>query len=141
MRAAKGCAKRPMRWRFLLGTILVVMAIAPVLGAQTPQIIAVRAGRLFDPKLDHLLTNQIVLVEGERITQEGPADSVQIPASAQVIDLSHATLLPGLIDGHTHIFVAGHDSLESVGPPSEEFVHTTREYRTLVALANAQADL
>ncbi len=96
-----------MRLRFLLRTSLVVMAMAPGLGAQTPQIIAVRAGRLFDPKLDHLLTNQIVLIEGERITQEGPADSVQIPAGAQVIDLSHATVLPGLIDGHTHIFVAG----------------------------------
>jgi imidazolonepropionase-like amidohydrolase len=89
-----------------------------------------------------LLTNQIVLIEGERITEEGAADSVQIPAGAQVIDLSHATVLPGLIDGHTHIFVAGQDSVESIGPPTtDDFVHTTREYRTLVALANIQADL
>jgi imidazolonepropionase-like amidohydrolase len=131
-----------MSWRIAVRTILVIMVIALVLGAQTPQVIAVRAGRLFDPKLDHLLTNQIVLIQGEWITEEGAADSIQIPAGAHVIDLTHATVLPGLIDAHTHIFIAGQDSIESIGPPTaDDFLHTTREYRTLVALANTQADL
>jgi imidazolonepropionase-like amidohydrolase len=129
-----------MRKRFLVNAVFAL--IAPVLAVQTPQIIAIRAGRLFDPKLDRLLTNRIILIDGERITEEGAADSVQIPVGAQVIDLSHATVLPGLIDGHTHIFLAGQDSVESIGPSTtDDLVHTTREYRTLVALANVQADL
>jgi len=71
--------------------------------AQAPVTTAVRAGRLFDPKSGDLLTNQVVLIQGEKITQVGPAASVAIPAGARVIDLSRATVLPGLIDGHVHL--------------------------------------
>ena len=71
--------------------------------AQTAQVIAVRAGRVFDPRSGTNVTNQVVLVTGERISDAGPADRVQIPAGARVIDLSQATVLPGLIDGHLHL--------------------------------------
>src|SRR5690349_10261023 len=71
--------------------------------AQAPVTTAVRAGRLFDPKSGDLLTNQVVLIQGEKITQVGPVASVAIPAGARVIDLSRATVLPGLIDGHVHL--------------------------------------
>ena len=64
---------------------------------------AVRAGRLFDPKSGQILANQVVLIQGDEITDVGPADRVQIPADANVIDLSRATVLPGLIDGHVHL--------------------------------------
>src|SRR5579862_4318266 len=67
----------------------------------TAQIIAVRAGRLFDPKSGTLLANQVVLIRGDRITDVGA--SLQIPAGARVIDLSRATVLPGLIDTHLHV--------------------------------------
>ena len=66
--------------------------------------IAIRAGRLFDSKTGQMLTNQVVLLDGERITDVGPEAQVKIPAGAQVIDLSQATVLPGLIDAHTHMF-------------------------------------
>jgi imidazolonepropionase-like amidohydrolase len=68
-----------------------------------PEGIAVRAGRLFDPKSGANLTNQVILVKDDRITDVGPADRVKIPAGAKVIDLSHATVLPGLIDRHVHL--------------------------------------
>src|SRR5579862_3997857 len=68
-----------------------------------PQGIAVRAGRLFDPKSGTNLTNQVILIKGDHITDVGPADRVQIPPGAKVIDLSHATVLPGLIDRHVHL--------------------------------------
>jgi len=71
--------------------------------AQAPETTAVRAGRLFDPKSGQLLSNEVVLIQGERITQVGPAASVTIPSGARVIDLSRATVLPGLIDGHVHL--------------------------------------
>ena len=70
---------------------------------QTPQIVAVRAGRLFDPKSGTNLTNQVVLIKGDRITDAGPAERVQVPSGARVIDLSQATVLPGLIDAHVHV--------------------------------------
>jgi imidazolonepropionase-like amidohydrolase len=73
---------------------------------RAPGIAAVRAGHLFDSKTGQMLTNQVVLLQGERITEVGPAAQVKIPAGAQVIDLSQATVLPGLIDAHTHMFNA-----------------------------------
>jgi len=71
--------------------------------APPPQGVAVRAGRLFDPKSGTNLMNQVIVIKGDRITEVGPADHVQIPQGAQVIDLSRATVLPGLIDRHVHL--------------------------------------
>jgi imidazolonepropionase-like amidohydrolase len=96
--------------------------------------IAVRAGRLFDPKSEKLATNQVVVIKADRILEVGPADRVKIPAGADVIDLSHATVLPGLIDAHTHIF--------SNGPDMEmQLLRDSYQYRTLIALSNANKDL
>src|SRR6476660_3518405 len=71
--------------------------------------IAVRAGRFFDPKADKLATNQVITIEGDKIVEVGPSDRVKIPAGAEVIDLSQDTVLPGLIDAHTHVFGNGPD--------------------------------
>src|ERR1700689_2084750 len=69
-----------------------------------PRAMAVRAGRLFDSKPGQMLTKQVVLLMGERITDVGREGQVKIPAGAPVIDLSRARVLPGLIDSHTHMF-------------------------------------
>ncbi len=71
---------------------------------QAPRIVAVRAGHMFDSKAGQMLTNQVIVLNGDRITDVGPAAQVKIPAGAQVIDLKQATVLPGLIDAHTHMF-------------------------------------
>jgi imidazolonepropionase-like amidohydrolase len=65
--------------------------------------VAIRAGRLFDPDSGTNLTNQVILIKGDRIADVGPAARVQIPPGAQVIDLSRATVLPGLLDRHVHL--------------------------------------
>src|SRR6202158_5384866 len=82
---------------------VVLLALAVGLSAQAQQVTAVRAGKMFDPKSGTNLTNQVVLITGDKITDVGPADRVKIPAGAKVIDLSQATVLPGLIDGHVHL--------------------------------------
>jgi len=126
---------------FSTAAFVLLGAIAPLARAQNSQPVAIRAGRLFDSKSGIVLENRIVLVEGEKISVVGPADQVKIPAEAQVIDLSKATVLPGLIDGHTHVFGFGLDGIKPGGPPFASPINDSREYRTLLALANAQKDL
>jgi len=122
----------------MINRFLVAALLACTLSySQTPapdHWIAVRAGRLFDPESDKLATNQVVVIKGDRIVEVGPADRVKIPVDAQVIDLSHATVLPGLIDAHTHVFGNGPD-LEA------QILRDSYQYRTLTALANANKDL
>src|SRR5258708_9711886 len=121
--------------------LLAIVAPVSSAQAQTGSVIAIRAGHLFDSKSGKMLDNQIVLVKDDKIAAVGSADSVQIPSDAQVLDLSKSTVLPGLIDGHTHVFGFGLDGIKPGGPPFASPINDTREYRTLLALANAQKDL
>ncbi|HTB92639.1 MAG TPA: amidohydrolase family protein [Candidatus Sulfotelmatobacter sp.] len=92
-------------------TVLLVsvslLAAATCLDAQEngskPQRVAIRAARLIDGKSEAVMSNAVVLVEGDRITAVG--SGIAIPSDATVIDLGDATLLPGLIDVHTHLLV------------------------------------
>jgi len=93
-----------------------------------PGTTAVKAGRLFDSKTGQVLTRQVVIISGDRITEVGPEGQIKIPAGAQVVDLTRATVLPGLIDAHTHMF-------NNRGPKG------TTEASMLIAVQNAQADL
>ena len=124
-----------MRLKHALGMalgILGVLGAATGLWSQTAQVFAIRAGRLFDSNSGQELTRQVVIVQGERIMEVGPEDRVAIPQGSRVIDLSQATILPGLIDGHTHVF----DSLSN-----GQRVTTTNEAWTLIAMKEAQTDL
>ncbi|HXJ03183.1 MAG TPA: amidohydrolase family protein [Micropepsaceae bacterium] len=90
--------------------------------------IAIRAGHLFDSKTGQTLADQTIILTGERITDVGPSAQVKIPAGAAMIDLSRETVLPGLIDAHTHMFNTPKPGM-------------TREMSTLIAIQNTQADL
>jgi imidazolonepropionase-like amidohydrolase len=92
-----------MRSNFVLRTVTGILGAATILWPQAVQTTAIRAGKLFDPKSGQMLANQVVLIQGERIASVGPAASVSIPAGTKVFDLSRATVLPGLIDGHVHL--------------------------------------
>jgi imidazolonepropionase-like amidohydrolase len=81
-----------------------------------PRAIAIRTGKILDVKTGTYLLQQMIWIEGERIKQIGPVNSLskQLPVGTQTIDLSDATVLPGLIDVHTHLTV----SPESVAGPA-----------------------
>jgi imidazolonepropionase-like amidohydrolase len=72
----------------------------------------IRAGTLIDGKSDSPRRNQVIIIRGNRIASVSDAASAKIPSDARVIDLSNATVLPGLIDSHTHIFLQGEDPRE-----------------------------
>jgi imidazolonepropionase-like amidohydrolase len=71
--------------------------------AAPPKVAYILAGRLFDSTSDNVQETMVIVVEGDRIKTVGSAASVKIPSGAHVIDLSHSTVLPGLIDCHTHL--------------------------------------
>jgi imidazolonepropionase-like amidohydrolase len=70
---------------------------------------AIRAGSLIDAKSDKPRNDQVIVVHGNRIESVTDSATAKIPSAATVIDLSKATVLPGLIDCHTHIFLQGED--------------------------------
>ena len=81
------------------------------IGNVEAQVTAIRAGRLVDPDAAAVLTNQVILVQNGRFTAIGP--NVQIPAGAQVIDLSQLTVVPGLVDAHNHLALTYKEEPES----------------------------
>ena len=90
---------------------------ATQLAAQSPSpTTLIKAGRLLDPRSGNVLSPAAVLIENGKIKEVGPPPQVQAHASGEVktIDLGSATLLPGLIDGHTHLF------LDIIVPPEAE---------------------
>ena len=92
------------------------------------QTIAVHAGRLVDVKNGRIVPRQVILIQGDRITEVGPEAQVKVPPDAEVIDLSQQTVVPGLVDAHTHMFNFPKPGM-------------AREVSTLIAVHNAQNDL
>jgi imidazolonepropionase-like amidohydrolase len=97
----------PMRTFLWVATL----ALATTLGADDT-VTVIRAGTLIDGRSDTVLHDQVIIVSGHRIESVGPAATSQTPENAKVIDLSQATVLPGLIDSHTHLFLQGEDPAE-----------------------------
>jgi imidazolonepropionase-like amidohydrolase len=123
-----------MRRFMLLAILFLLMGVAR--SADAP-VVYVRAGHLLDVRAGQMLADRVIAVRGERIERVGTTSEIQIPAGARVIDLSSATVLPGLIDAHTHIFLTG----ESHGRYEEQLLKESWQYRTIEATVNARKDL
>jgi imidazolonepropionase-like amidohydrolase len=109
---------------------VVAVALGQLVGAQ---VTVVRAGRLIDPDSGTVLTNQLIMIKGGKIQAVGK--ELALPADATVIDLSDKTVLPGLIDCHTHV-ADGH-------PDGEPFdvLRKTASQIALESIPNARAML
>ncbi len=88
------------------------LALAVSSLAQTPpspSVTVIRAGVLIDGKSNQPRRDQLIVIRGNRIESIGDAAGAKTTAGAVTIDLSHSTVLPGLIDSHTHIFLQGEE--------------------------------
>lgn len=90
--------RRLMLLPFLLATV--ALSQEP---KSSPTVIALKAAHVVDARAGRVLDLQTVLISADRIEKVGPSSEVAIPPGATVIDLGPATLLPGLIDCHTHL--------------------------------------
>jgi len=97
------------------------------------QVTAVRAGKLVDPDAGTVLSDQIILIRGSKIEKVGKG--IEIPQGATIVDLSKMTVLPGLIDCHTHLA----DGVRS-GDPLNQFKKTGAQI-ALESVPNARAML
>lgn len=104
-----------------------------------PQAILIKAGRLIDGRSAQAQTNVGILIEGERIRAVGPLAQVQAQSpNARVIDLSQMTVLPGLIDTHTHLLLNGDPTSTSY---DEQLLYQSTPYRAILAARNARLAL
>ncbi|PYX80917.1 MAG: amidohydrolase [Acidobacteria bacterium] len=101
---------RILRWAVVF-SLLTCAGAAQEEGGVPPlrQFVVIRAGTLIDGKSDTVRHDQVIVIRGDRLDSVSDAGSTKTPAGAAVIDLSRATVLPGLIDSHTHIFLQGED--------------------------------
>jgi len=99
------------RFRYAWCAPVVALLTVGVVAQQSPAqpAVVIRAGVLIDGKSDQARRDQVIVVRGNHIDNVSDAASAKIPSGATVIDLSRYTVLPGLIDSHTHIFLQGED--------------------------------
>lgn len=119
--------------------ILVVAALCAVsfsVYAQAPKRIAVRAGKLIDGKSDQPISNALIVIEDGKIVSVTPGGTP--PADAQVVDLSHATVLPGFTDAHTHVLLNGDVTAEDY---DNQLLKESIPYRAILAARNARIAL
>src|SRR6202795_4237147 len=102
-----------MKHLFLILFLTLTTCVVAQQTASSPaQVTVIRAGTLIDGKSDKPRRDQVIVVRGNRIESVGDAANAKIPDGAAVIDLSKETVLPGLIDSHTHIFLQGEDPVQ-----------------------------
>jgi len=100
--------------RIVWTVLLLVATFGPASAQQSAKRTIVRAGKLLDVKSGKLQTNQVVVIEGDKIVSVGPASEIKNSSTDTVIDLSNATVLPGLIDAHTHLTFNPHFGYETL---------------------------
>jgi imidazolonepropionase-like amidohydrolase len=119
-----------------IAVLLVALLCSISLSAQTPQRVAVRAGKLIDGKSDQPIANALILIEDGKITSVTAGGTA--PAGVEVIDLSRATVLPGLMDLHTHVLLQGDVTAADY---DEQLLKQSIPYRAILAARNARIAL
>jgi imidazolonepropionase-like amidohydrolase len=129
-----------MTMKFLVFLMIAAFVCASVPAQSSSKAVTlIKAGRLIDVRNGRLLTDQAILIEGDRIAEVGPASQLASKAAgAHVIDLSGATVLPGMIDCHTHILLQGDITSEDY---DEQLLKQSIPFRTIRATVAARTGL
>jgi imidazolonepropionase-like amidohydrolase len=125
----------------ILATATLFLAFLPITAAlafaAAPAPLLLTGARVLDPTGDHLLDGQDVLIENGRIAAIGAAGTLQSPAGAQTINLAGLTLIPGLIEMHSHLLLHPYDET----PWDDQVLKEPLELRTIRAVVAAKATL
>src|SRR5246127_4092968 len=128
------------RKTFAVATSLFACQFIPLAAQQKPQakpkLVAIRAGHLIDGKSDTPVANALILIDGDKIVSVAAGGTA--PAGAEVIDLSKATVLPGLIDLHTHVLLNGDITAEDY---DAQLLKESIPYRAILGARNARIAL
>jgi imidazolonepropionase-like amidohydrolase len=118
--------------RLATATVLVAWAVSSLAGQTPPAPVSVvlKPARVFDGASPTPHEGWVVVVTGRHIVSAGPAAAVQAPAGSQAIDLPGTTLMPGLIDAHSHIYLHPYD--EALW--NDQVMKETLAYRTIAAV-------
>jgi imidazolonepropionase-like amidohydrolase len=123
----------------LAALALLLASPAPAAAQETPagarDVVVLRPDRVFDAESGRDREGWIVVVEGDRIAAAGPTASVRVPDGAREIDLPGTTLLPGLIEGHAHLFLHPYDET----PWNDQVLKESPSFRTILAVRHAEA--
>lgn len=127
--------------KLLALSLLLVFQVGLIVGQQatTPPVskrVAIRAGKLIDGKSETTVTNAVILIDGEKIVSVTAGGNV--PEGVTVIDLSHATVMPGFVDAHTHVLLQGDITDEEY---DAQLLKQSIPYRAILAARNAQIAL
>ena len=117
----------------LKGFLPAIAAASVLIGVAAAQLTVVKAGKLIDPDSGKVLINQTILIRNNRVERVGT--ELAVPVGAKVIDLGQMTVLPGLIDCHTHLADGAHD-----GEPLGQFKKTAAQV-ALESVPNARVML
>ena len=116
--------------------LLLFVCASSALPQAAPRRVAIRAGRLIDGRGGAPLVNALILIEGDKITSVTAGGAP--PAGVELIDLSKSTVLPGLIDAHTHILLQGDITAADY---DEQLLKQSIPYRAVLAARNARLAL
>jgi len=119
-----------------LAMIVLALVCCVSLGAQSPKRIAVRAGKLIDGKSDQPIANALIVIEDGKIISVTPGGTP--PAGMELIDLSRATVLPGMMDLHTHVLLQGDVTAADY---DEQLLKQSIPYHAILAARNARIAL
>ena len=121
--------------RRLAAVLTVVVCLTLLCSAQTPRRAAIHAGHVLDVKSGKTLNDQVLVIENGKIVSSGAAADAKVPFDAVRIELPNATILPGMIDAHTHLTMDpkfGYETL-AISVPREALIGAKNARATLLA--------